>query len=75
MAGKTKIVIGLVHNKYVHLPIQLVTAKRNKVNPEGSMWRDTIDATGQPVLMLNDKDTFIKKYLEQTKKAEKAEKN
>ena len=75
MAGKTKIVIGLVHNKYVHLPIRLVTAKRNKVNPEGSMWRDTIDATGQPVLMLNDKETFIKKYLEQTKKAEKADKN
>ena len=66
MAGKTKIVIGLVHNKYVHLPISLVTAKRNKVNPEGSMWRDTIDATGQPVLMLNDKQTFIQNYMKKT---------
>ena len=61
MAGKTKIVIGLVHNKYVHLPIRLVTAKRNKVNPEGSMWRDTIDATGQPTLMVNDKEAVIAK--------------
>jgi len=68
MAGKTKIVIGLVHNKYVHLPIRLVTAKRNKVNPEGSMWRDAIDATGQPVLMLNDKEGFIKKHLEKANK-------
>jgi len=67
MAGKTKIVIGLVHNKYVHLPIRLVTAKRNKVNPEGSMWRDAIDATGQPTLMVNDKETVIAKL--------KAEKN
>ncbi len=61
MAGKTKIVIGLVHNKYVHLPIRLVTAKRNKVNPEGSMWRDAIDATGQPTLMVNDKEAVIAK--------------
>ena len=67
MAGKTKIVIGLVHNKYVHLPIRLVTAKRNKVNPEGSMWRDAIDATGQPTLMVNDKEAVIAKL--------KAEKN
>ena len=61
MAGKTKIVIGLVHNKYVHLPIRLVTAKRNKVSPEGSMWRDAIDATGQPTLMVNDKEAVIAK--------------
>ena len=61
MAGKTKIVIGLVHNKYVHLPIRLVTAKRTKVNPEGSMWRDAIDATGQPTLMVNDREAVIAK--------------
>lgn len=56
MAGKTKLVIGLVHDKYVHLPIRLVTAQRHKVNPEGSLWRDALDATGQPILMVNDKD-------------------
>lgn len=60
MAGKTKLVIGLVHNKYVHLPISLVTKKRNKVNPESSFWRDAIDATGQPILMVNDKDALLK---------------
>lgn len=51
MAGKTNLVIGLVHDKFVHLPTRLVTARRNKVNPEGSLWRDAIDATGQPVFM------------------------
>jgi len=56
MAGKTKIVIGLVHDKFVHLPTRLVTARRNKVNPEGSLWRDAIDATGQPILMVNPKE-------------------
>ena len=54
MAGKTKCVIGLVHDKFVHLPIKAVTAHRNAVDPEGSLWRDTLDATGQPILMCND---------------------
>ena len=54
MAGKTKLVIGLVHDKFVHLPIKAVTAHRNAVDPEGSFWRDTLDATGQPILMVKD---------------------
>ncbi|MFI3258228.1 MAG: 6-phosphofructokinase, partial [Spirochaetales bacterium] len=53
MAGKTKLLIGLLHNKYIHIPTGLATQQRNKVNPEGSMWRDVIDATGQPILMKN----------------------
>ncbi|MBP5284348.1 MAG: ATP-dependent 6-phosphofructokinase [Treponema sp.] len=54
MAGKTKMVVGLVNNKYVHLPIQVVTRKRNKVDPEGALWRDALDATSQPILMVNN---------------------
>ena len=54
MAGKTKLVIGLVHDKFVHLPIKAVTAHRNAVDPEGAFWRDTLDATGQPMLIVND---------------------
>ena len=63
MAGKTKVVIGLVHDKFVHLPTRLVTAKRNKVNPEGSLWRDAIDATGQPIFM-GEPDDLMKKMEE-----------
>jgi len=53
MAGKTKLIIGLVNNRFVHLPISTVITHRNKVNPESSLWRDTIDATHQPALMVN----------------------
>jgi 6-phosphofructokinase 1 len=53
MAGKTKLIIGLVNNKYVHIPIKAVIASRNHVDPEGNLWRDTLDATHQPVLMVN----------------------
>jgi 6-phosphofructokinase 1 len=60
MAGKTKLIIGLVHNKFVHLPIRVVTSKKNYVDPEGSLWRDCLDATSQPILMVNDKEAFLK---------------
>jgi len=53
MAGKTKVIIGLVNNRFVHLPISTVISHRNKVNPESSLWRDTLDATHQPQLMVN----------------------
>ena len=53
MAGKTKCIIGLVNNRFVHLPIKVVISHRNKVNPESSLWRDTLDATHQPPLMIN----------------------
>jgi len=53
MAGKTKLIIGLVNNEFVHLPISAVISSRNKVDPEGNLWRDTLDATHQPGLMVN----------------------
>jgi 6-phosphofructokinase 1 len=53
MAGKTKLIIGLVNNEFVHLPIKAVISHRNHVDPEGNLWRDTLDATHQPVLMVN----------------------
>ena len=53
MAGKTKLIIGLVNNEFVHLPIKACVAYRNHVDPESSLWRDTLDATHQPILMTN----------------------
>jgi len=53
MAGRTKALIGLVNNKYVHLPIETAITKRRHVDPEGNLWRDTLDATRQPVQMVN----------------------
>ena len=53
MAGKTKVVIGLVNNEFVHLPIKAAVSRRNHVDPESSLWRDMLDATHQPILMTN----------------------
>ena len=54
MAGKTKCVIGLVNNEFVHLPTRIVVSQRSLVDPEGNLWRDTLDATHQPILMVNN---------------------
>jgi 6-phosphofructokinase 1 len=48
MAGKTGLVIGLVHDKFVHVPIELVVKERKHVNPNGSLWRAVLASTGQP---------------------------
>ena len=53
MAGKTKLIIGLVNNEFVHLPVKAVISHRNHVDPESNLWRDTLDATHQPALMVN----------------------
>ncbi len=54
MAGKTKILISLWSNKYVHLPISMAVKSRNRVNPAGSLWRDVLESTRQPVHMKAD---------------------
>ena len=70
MAGKTKIVIGLVHDKYVHIPIAMATLKRNIVDPESQLWRDCLDATLQPVFMVNNQNTVIEKLKKSAEAAE-----
>lgn len=71
MAGKTKCVVGLVHDKYVIIPTQMVTRKRNKVDPEGALWRDALDATGQPILMVNNIQSVIEHMRKTAEEEEK----
>jgi 6-phosphofructokinase 1 len=51
MSGRTECLVGLVNNRYVHVPMELAVGKRNAVDPEGPLWRDVVEATGQPPLM------------------------
>lgn len=53
MAGKTKILIGLVNNTFVHLPIKIAVTTRKYVDQESSLWRDVLENTRQPVNMSN----------------------
>jgi 6-phosphofructokinase 1 len=47
MAGRTAMVVGRWHGRFVHLPIELVTSSRNTVDPDGDLWLSVLEATGQ----------------------------
>jgi len=53
MAGKTKLIIGMVNGQFVHIPIGAAVSRRSHVDPEGALWRDAVDATQQPFSMRN----------------------
>lgn len=46
--------MSLINNCFVHVPMELAVAKRNCIDPESPLWRDVIQATGQPALMRNN---------------------
>ncbi len=54
MAGKTKILISLVNNTFVHVPIKVAVSKKKTIDIEGSLWRDVLENTRQPVKMKNE---------------------
>ena len=51
MAGKTGMVVARWHQRFVHLPMELVTSGRRKVDPQGDLWRSVLESTGQPAKM------------------------
>ncbi len=54
MAGKTRLIVSFLHARFVHVPIELATAERNTVDPEGSLWLGVQESTGQPMKMTNE---------------------
>jgi 6-phosphofructokinase 1 len=48
MAGKTGLVIGFLHGKFIHVPIELLTSRTKSMRPENSEWGAVLAATGQP---------------------------
>ncbi len=51
MAGKTGLIISLVHSHFVHVPIHMAISSRKRIDPHKELWRDVIEATGQPLLL------------------------
>ncbi len=47
MAGKTSMLIGHWNNQFVHIPMEVIADKRKNVDPDGSLWRSSLGATGQ----------------------------
>jgi 6-phosphofructokinase 1 len=48
MAGKTGLVIGHLHDTFIHVPIGLLADRRKSMHPHGFAWNAVLAATGQP---------------------------
>ena len=48
MAGKTGLVIGFLHEKFIHVPIELLASRKKCMDPSGMAWSAALAATGQP---------------------------
>jgi 6-phosphofructokinase 1 len=47
MAGKTGLVIGLMHDCFIHVPIDLLATQQKRLDPNGPAWSAVLAATGQ----------------------------
>jgi 6-phosphofructokinase 1 len=48
MAGKTGVVIGFLHERFIHVPIELLATHTKRLDPASGWWRSVLAATGQP---------------------------
>jgi 6-phosphofructokinase 1 len=53
MAGCTNMIVGLHHDRLVHMPISMV-GDRKTIDPKSWFWQTVIQATHQPAKMMND---------------------
>lgn len=51
MAGRTNLIIGLLHGQFVHVPIEMVTSAKKSLDPASPLWRAVLSSTGQPPVM------------------------
>jgi len=48
MAGKTGLVIGFLHERFIHVPIELLASHVKRLDPASGWWHSVLAATGQP---------------------------
>jgi len=48
MSGRTGMVVGRWHNRFVHVPMPLAVRQRYQVDPNGDLWTTVLESTGQP---------------------------
>jgi 6-phosphofructokinase 1 len=53
MAGKTDFVVGNWNNLFTLIPIPIAAAQRKRIDIEGELWWNVLEATGQPTSMKN----------------------
>lgn len=48
MSGRTRMVVGIWHGRFVNLPMQLAIRDRQTIHTDGDVWQSVLESTGQP---------------------------
>ncbi|MEV6897130.1 ATP-dependent 6-phosphofructokinase [Amycolatopsis sp. NPDC051372] len=48
MAGHTEAAVARWRRRFVHVPLSLMTSRRNQVDPDGDLWMSVLETTCQP---------------------------
>ena len=48
MSGRTGMVVGYLNGQFIHIPMELATSKRKKLDTNGQLWLSVLEETGQP---------------------------
>ncbi len=48
MCGRTELLIGRWHGRFVHIPMRMAIQRRNVVDADGDLWMSVLESTGQP---------------------------
>ena len=48
MSGRTNMMVGFWNHQFTHVPINLATRQRKKIDPDGWLWSSILASTGQP---------------------------
>ncbi len=48
MSGRTGLVIGYIHNRFIHVPTAMATDGRKKIALDSDLWKSVLAVTGQP---------------------------
>jgi 6-phosphofructokinase 1 len=54
MAGRADTGVGYWNQHFTHIPIALMAASRNQLDPQGDVWQYVLHTTGQPAVMISD---------------------
>ena len=49
MAGKTAMMIGYWHGRMTHVPVAALQGQSQRINPQGDLWFNLLETTGQPI--------------------------
>ena len=52
ISGRTNMVVGYWNGEYTHVPIPLAVSERKHIDPNGRLWHNVLESTGQPKAMI-----------------------